>query len=76
MEVFKSNYMVSEEQRPVLKTYNIAVTSFLLWTALALRAAHRQLIVPCIKRSEGLSRSHAAHHITRTVVGDAIEVKK
>jgi len=36
MEVFKPNYVMSDEQRPLLKTYGIAVTSLLVWTALAL----------------------------------------
>jgi len=36
MEVFKPNYVVPDEQRPVLKLYGIAVTSLLVWTALTL----------------------------------------
>jgi len=38
--------------------------------------AHHQPIGPGVRRSEGQSRPHAADHITRTVVGDAVEVKK
>ena len=37
---------------------------------------HYQSIGPGIKRSEGQSRPHASDHITRTVVGDAVAVKK